>query len=96
MTKSFLKGRHSSKWMIDEKTDIEQKQNVKNVKRKLYRKYTFEKLMSTLKHHVRTHTQQMFYEEIYRQNELLKYATAWFCGFVNLCIEKLCRRKRKR
>ena len=65
MTKSFLKGRHSSKWMIDEKTDIEQKQTVKNVKRKLYRKYTFEKLMSTLKHHVRTHTQQMFYEEIY-------------------------------
>ena len=34
MTKSFLNGRHSSKWMIDEKTDIEQKQTVKNVKRK--------------------------------------------------------------
>lgn len=33
MTKSFLNGRHSSKWMIDEKTDIEQKQNVKNIKK---------------------------------------------------------------
>ena len=50
--------------------------------------------MSTLRHHVRTHTQQMFYEEIYRQNELLKYATAWFCGFVNLCIENSAGEKR--
>ena len=38
MTKSFLKGRHSQKWMIDEKSDIEQKQTVKNVKRKTEQK----------------------------------------------------------
>ena len=50
--------------------------------------------MSTLEHHVRTHTQQMLYEEIYWQNELLKYAIAWFCGFVNLCIENSAGEKR--